>query len=687
MSAPNPIYTNKLIKETSPYLLQHAHNPVEWYPWGEEALQKAKEENKVLLVSIGYAACHWCHVMERESFEDEATATLMNELYINVKIDREERPDLDHIYMEAVQAMTGSGGWPLNIFLTPDQKPFYGGTYFPPVPAHGRTSWKDVLVSIADSWQRRRDEIEEQADKLLNHISKAAPFISNQALLPISQENLIKKSEIVAIKDALLVAADNKDGGFGGAPKFLQTQSIKFLLQHYYYFKDEDALAQAELSLEKMLLGGIYDQLGGGISRYSTDTHWLVPHFEKMLYDNALLLEVVAQAYSITKKPIYKYYLQHSFRFLKNEMKAKTGGYFAALDADSEGIEGKFYLWEQEEVENILGENAAAFIQYFSMTSEGNVPVEHPYWKGKNVLHANNFASEVELPVLEKNIAQLFDVRSNRVPPATDDKIIMGWNALLVTAFCSCYNATGEEQYREEAIQLASNISSLLHISDNDFHHSYAKGIAKHSAYLDDLVYYVQALLSLQEITNDFDYLLKAQSITEYIFEYFYDASDGYFFFSSSKQNDIVVRKKEFYDSAITAANAVHAENLHKLATYFKNDVWSSNAISMVLKIKEATIKYPTSFATWAVLAQNLCFGLNEIAIVGSGFNNLLLNISKIYTPFKIIMGAAIPNEEWELLRYTEANQSTYIYVCRSQLCYKPTVHIDDLDELLLPTK
>lgn len=686
MSAPNPIHTNKLIKETSPYLLQHAHNPVEWYPWGEEALQKAKEENKVLLVSIGYAACHWCHVMERESFEDEATATLMNELFINVKIDREERPDLDHIYMEAVQAMTGSGGWPLNVFLTPEQKPFYGGTYFPPVPAHGRSSWKDVLLSIADSWQRRRDEIEEQADKLLNHISKAAPFISNQAALPISQDDLIKKTELFAIKDALMVAGDSKDGGFGGAPKFLQTQSIKFLLQHYHYFQNEDALAQAELSLEKMLLGGIYDQLGGGISRYSTDTHWLVPHFEKMLYDNALLLEVVAQAYNITKKPIYKYYLRHTFQFLIKEMKADTGGYFAALDADSEGIEGKFYLWEQEELETLLGEDATAFIDHFNVKKEGNVPVEQPYWKGRNVLHASSFPVEKELLIFEKNIEQLYDVRSQRIPPATDDKIIMGWNCLLITAFCSCYNATGEEHYREEAILLASDISRLLLISDYDFHHSYAKGIAKHSAYLDDLVYYTQALLSLQEITNDFSYLEKAKSVTEYIFQNFYDESDGYFFFSSSKQKDIVVRKKEFYDSAITAANAVHAENLHKLAAYYKIDGWGSIAISMLMKIKEATVKYPTSFATWAVLAQNISFGLNEVAVVGLGYNNLLLNISKIYTPFKIIMGAETPNDEWELLRYTEAIKLTYIYVCRSQLCFKPTIHITEFAELLLST-
>lgn len=683
MSAPNPIYTNQLIKETSPYLLQHAHNPVEWYPWGEEALQKAKEEDKVLLVSIGYAACHWCHVMERESFEDEATAALMNELFINVKIDREERPDLDHIYMDAVQAMTGSGGWPLNVFLTPAQKPFYGGTYFPPVPAHGRTSWKDVLVSIADSWQRRRSEIEEQADKLLNHIGKAAPFISNQTVLPIHFEELIKKQEVIAIKDALLVAGDNTTGGFGGAPKFLQTQSIKFLLQHHYYFQDEDALAQAELSLEKMLLGGIYDQVGGGISRYSTDIHWLVPHFEKMLYDNALMLEVVAQAYSITKKPIYKFYLQHSFQFLKREMKAKTGGYFAALDADSEGIEGKCYLWEQKEIEDILGQDAAAFIRHFNVTQDGNVPVEQPYWKGRNVLHANTFPNEIELTTIQKNIAQLYEIRSKRIPPATDDKIIMGWNCLLITAFCSCYSATSEEQYKEEAIALAADIFSLLHISDNDFHHSYAKGKASHSAYLDDMVYYTQALLSLQEITNDFDYLVKAKSITEFIFQNFYDELDGYFFFSSSKQKDVVVRKKEFYDSAITAANAVQAENLHKLAAYFKNEEWGEIAISMVLKIREATIKYPTSFATWAVLAQNLSFGLNEIAVVGKEFNNLLLNISKIYVAFKILMGAEAPIDTWELLRHTEPSKSAYIYVCRSQLCFKPTTHIDELSELL----
>ena len=684
MTTSPPKFTNRLSSETSPYLLQHAHNPVDWYPWGEEALQKAKAENKVLLVSIGYAACHWCHVMERESFEDEATAQLMNELYVNVKIDREERPDLDHIYMEAVQAMTGSGGWPLNIFLTPEQKPFYGGTYFPPVPAHGRSSWKDVLISMADAWQRKRSEIEAQAEKLLEHIQNSSSFVGKINLLPVNKDGLVSKEDIDTMRENLLSAADKQEGGFGSAPKFLQTQSIKFLLHHFYYFKDEAALAQAELSLQKMLFGGIYDQIGGGISRYSTDAHWLVPHFEKMLYDNALLLDVLAHAYSITKKPLYKFYLEHAYKFLIKELKAETGGFHAALDADSEGIEGKFYLWEKSEIENILGDEATYLIKHFNIQPDGNVPVEHPYWKGKNVLHRSNFPESTDLGKLNKSIQELYIHRAKRIAPATDNKIIMGWNGLLLTALCTSYSATGDEEYKQEAIKLADSIKKLFSKKDGSFHHSFAKGTAKHNAYLDDLAYYTHGLLQLQEITNDVNYLEQARQITEYIFKYFFDASDNYCFYSSSEQTDIIVRKKEFYDSAMTAANAVLAENLYKLGAYYQEECWTSTSEKMMVGLNEIVKKHPTSFATWAVLSQNLLIGLNETAVVGDDHLNQLVNISKIYSPFRILMGAATPDEEWPLLMHAKSSSNTYIYLCRNKLCFSPTQKLEDHQGALL---
>ena len=373
-------YSNHLISETSPYLLQHAHNPVNWYPWGKEALDKAKQEDKMILVSIGYSACHWCHVMERESFENEDTAEIMNRHFINIKIDREERPDLDHIYMDAVQAISGSGGWPLNVFLTPDTKPFYGGTYFPPVRAFNRASWREVLQNLVQSWKEKRNEIEAQAENLTDHISKAGNFSSagkKKFDIPFKDEFDIDTGK--NIFSAIMKSADTVWGGFGRAPKFPQTFCIQYLLEFYYYSKNEQALQQALLSIDKMLDGGIYDHVGGGLARYSTDEQWLAPHFEKMLYDNALLIMVLCDAFQITKADRYKNAIHKTISFLKNEMLHPQGGFYAALDADSEGEEGKFYVWDKNEIEKILGDDAAVFCNFFDVTEKGN-------WEGKNIL-------------------------------------------------------------------------------------------------------------------------------------------------------------------------------------------------------------------------------------------------------------------------------------------------------------
>src|ERR1700748_3560498 len=373
---------NRLGKETSPYLLQHAHNPVDWYPWGEEALQTARLENKPILVSIGYAACHWCHVMERESFEDADTARFMNEHFVNIKIDREERPDLDHIYMDAVQAITGSGGWPLNVFLTPQGKPFYGGTYFPPRSMYNRPSWKDVLAGISRSFGEKRAEIEQQAEQLTQHVAGAGSFGARDAAaasLADGPSSLFNPDTLRQIRDQLLATADKEAGGFGGAPKFPQTFSIRYLLHYHYFTGDAASLDQACLSLDKMIAGGIYDQLGGGFARYSTDNEWLVPHFEKMLYDNALLVIVLSETYQLTRNPVYKEAIEQTIAFIDRDLSNGEGAFYAALDADSEGIEGKYYVWDRAEIEQVLGADAALFCHWYGVSAEGN-------WEGKNIL-------------------------------------------------------------------------------------------------------------------------------------------------------------------------------------------------------------------------------------------------------------------------------------------------------------
>ena len=369
------VHTNHLIHETSPYLLQHAHNPVNWYPWGEESLQKAQQENKPILVSIGYAACHWCHVMEKESFEDEDIAAIMNEHFINIKIDREERPDLDHIYMNAVQTMTGSGGWPLNVFLTPAKKPFYGGTYFPPSPAFNRPSWQQVLQGVIASFKEKRNEINTQAENLTGHLLESSAF----GMVRFSDQEKITAGQLNAIFDHIMQSADTTNGGFGRAPKFPQTFTIQFLLRHFFHTKNETALQQALLSLDKMIFGGIYDQLGGGFARYATDSEWLLPHFEKMLYDNALLIIVLSEAYQLTKNPLYARTMQETMDFIERELMSEEGGFFSALDADSEGIEGKYYVLDKKEVDAVLQENAAIFCNYYDITGEGN-------WEHQNIL-------------------------------------------------------------------------------------------------------------------------------------------------------------------------------------------------------------------------------------------------------------------------------------------------------------
>jgi uncharacterized protein len=666
---------NELIHETSPYLLQHAHNPVHWQPWGQAALQLAKNLDKPILLSIGYSACHWCHVMERESFENDATAAIMNKHFINIKIDREERPDIDHIYMDAVQAMTGSGGWPLNVFLTPDVKPFYGGTYFPPEKAFNRASWIDVLTSINDAWHNRRGDMEKQAETLIEHLKKSNNYGQIKNVVQIDNgKPSFTKEDVVTISQKLLSSADFVEGGFGKAPKFPQTFSINVLLQCAHFLREERALAQAELSLNKMYNGGVYDQLAGGLCRYSTDAEWLAPHFEKMLYDNALFIVALGNAYLLTKKDVYKNAVENVCNFLFAEMKNATGGYYAAIDADSEGVEGKFYVWDKAEIDAILGKDADLFNEYYDVTAYGN-------WEKKNILRIlkplEEVAKQFNISLADAKVTVetskkiLLTERKKRIRPSTDDKILLGWNALLITAFCKGYAVLQDDKYKAAAEDLFEFIEKSFVIEKNSYYHTYKNGEAKYLAFLDDYAYYIEACIHLQEITAKEKYLYRAKELTAHVFENFSDAESNYFFFTSKKQNDVVIRKIELYDGATPSANAIMAKNLHYLSIVFDNKEWLQKSVSMIESLKTILSKHPNSFGIWAAQAINMAVGINEIAIIGINMIPLLKEMLLHYVPNKILQATDVVSE-MPLLAEKPIFEKTFLYLCLNSTCKFP---------------
>jgi uncharacterized protein YyaL (SSP411 family) len=697
---------NRLIHETSPYLLQHAYNPVDWYPWGPEALQKAQDENKIILVSIGYSACHWCHVMERESFENAETAAIMNRDFVNIKIDREERPDLDQVYMDAVQTISGSGGWPLNCFLTPNAKPFYGGTYFPPVNAYNRSSWREVLHAIQSAWADKPLEILAQAENLTDHLSKAGLLGSlNKESIDFSNQDLQN------ITENLLKSADKTWGGFGGAPKFPQTFSIQFLLrQHYHNQKDQKLtfsplgdknqnlgvllgdgglLSQALLSLDKMIYGGIYDQLQGGFARYSTDAKWLAPHFEKMLYDNALLISVISEAYQVTQLPLYKNCIEQTMQFIGHEWQDTDGGFFSAYDADSEGEEGKYYTWQKSEVQALITEEDKFFLfaDFYNITEEGNWEHTNILWV-KEPLGAFCEKRGLDPSKTEEMLAEcrgkLLEVRSRRIKPLLDDKKLLGWNALMITACCKAWNALGNDIYLAMAEKAASFISQHLKDTAGVYYHNYKNGKAANPAFLEDLACYIQAMCHLQECTGDFSYLDTARDVTDLVITAFADSDSPFFFYTPNMQSDIIFRKIDMYDGAVPSGNSTMAINLLYLGTMFNTQTWKERAVSMGNQMRDLVTKYPTSFALWAQLFQWLLYGLNEVAVVGSAHKKVVEAVLKAYLPNKIVQHAACSSNKYPLIADKEFdNDKTLIYLCREFACQQPVLTADELVALI----
>lgn len=682
-------FSNRLINETSPYLLQHAHNPVDWYPWGDEALQKARSENKVILISIGYSACHWCHVMEKESFEDEIVAKLMNENFVNIKIDREERPDLDHIYMDAVQAMTGSGGWPLNVFLTPDTRPFYGGTYFPPVRAYNRSSWTEVLNGVKLAWIERKDEIIRQAENLTEHLQRSNNFgQGKKAKEPGSPEELTIQEQADLIFKNIMKTADTEWGGFGQAPKFPQTFTVQYLLQYYHFTGNVEALTQARLSIDKMLEGGIYDHVGGGIARYSTDTEWLAPHFEKMLYDNALLVNILCDACQLTKDSSYEKAIRKTIRFVENELLNAEGGFYAALDADSEGEEGKYYVWNKKEIEAILKNDAEIFCDFFNISDRGN-------WEGKNILRilkkAEWFTAEKNLELgsfeakINACIRLLFAARNKRIRPLLDDKILLGWNALMITALCKAAAALKDDEYKKQAQKSFDFLWNKFkrHDKKTGFYHVYKNNISRYPAFLDDYAYLIQACINLQEITSNSNYLIIAKQLTTHVLENFAEGNTGFFFFTSKAQSDVIVRKKEVYDGATPAGNSIMADNLFYLSIIFDEAEWKEQAEKMLDALNTAIVNYPTSFGNWASLVLKQLYGVNEIVITGSEYEESRNTILARYMPNKVVQCSESEDSNFPMLMGKKYQPSPSFYLCKNYHCLPPLKDVDNLLKLI----
>jgi uncharacterized protein len=680
---------NRLANETSPYLLQHKDNPVDWYPWGEEALERAREEDKPILLSIGYSACHWCHVMERESFEDEATARIMNEHFVNIKVDREERPDLDSIYMSAVQALTRGGGWPMTVFLTPDGSPFYGGTYFPPVSRGGMPSFKGVLTSLADAYENRRDEVLRSAQSVRDYLRA----VTIDAAIPKSSSPGTDLLERAA--ESLVSQLDRRFGGFGGAPKFPQAMNLEALLRHWRRTGDLAALSGVEDTLRAMAGGGIYDQLGGGFHRYSVDEYWLVPHFEKMLYDNALLSRLYLEAYQATGDDFFRRVAEETLDYVLRDMTSPEGGFYSAEDADSEGEEGKFYVWTPEEVEASLDpEDARLAMRFWDVTERGN-------FEGKNILNVPRppeaVAAEFDLSPeeLRERIAKirsrLFAVREGRVRPARDEKILSAWNGLMLRSFALAARVTGREDYREAAERNAAFLLEELK-EGGRLRRSYKDGRARFNGYLEDYAMVADGLVALYEATFETRWLVEADSLCDAISELFWDAEKGVFYDTPADHEELVTRPRDVYDNAAPSGTSVATDVLLKLALLLDRDDYRRRAESILEELSGGIEQLPGAFGRLLAALDFSVSEPREVAIVGDpeapDTRALIDAVYARYLPNKVVAGRAPDDEEATGLVPLLANRPApdgraRAYVCVRYACQSPTTDPTELLEQL----
>lgn len=647
---------NLLQYETSPYLLQHAHNPVDWHPWGEAAFEKAKRENKPVLVSIGYATCHWCHVMERESFEDEQVAAVMNEKFVCIKVDREEHPDVDHMYMDALIAMQQGGGWPLNMFVTPDKQPFYGGTYFPPTRYHNRMSWTEVLEAISYTWHHKQEDIRLQAEQLITHLNQV-----NQ--LPTAQIKDIQFKDLEQIKDGMLAMMDYEYGGFSLAPKFLATNSIQYLMDYAYFTHDKELFEIAIFNLKQMLAGGIYDQLEGGISRYSTDNEWLVPHFEKMLYDNALLVKVMASAIKMQHNTYITSKIKQTITWAERWLKdADTRLYKSAVDADSEGVEGKFYVWDYHEIKQLIPEQYMPIFEfYWGISADGN-------WEGTNIFHESYTdkavikmfdLAEEEWYVMKSTVIEiLLDYRNSRIKPIIDTKLIVSQNAMWADALFSAYKSLGENDYKAHGINILQDIKNDCKSDPDYLKHIIGKATIK--ANLEDYAWVIKASINCYSISQDRTWLNWAQVLLEYVLKNFDTDSHTLLAYTHQHQNDILVRKIENYDGATPSSNAIMVENLLFLGNAYYNFDWLERAQLIQSQLHSQVIHYPTSYAYFATLMQ---YKYYDLGVIKTNDNTEEM-LRKYYSPHVLFI--------YEPQNNTEKDEKWYQF-CNDGQCELPT--------------
>lgn len=679
-------YTNNLINETSPYLLQHAHNPVNWFAWGEEAFEKAKAEDKPVLISIGYSACHWCHVMEHESFEDEETARVMNAQFVNIKIDLEERPDVDQIYMAFVQMTIGNGGYPLNVFLTPDKLPFFGGTYFPPVNRYNMPSFRHVLESVADAYKNRRDELLHSANEILGEIRRVG-------LAETASENL-NLDQLDKAFQSFARTFDNVNGGFGGAPKFPPPMSLEFLLRYYKRTKNENALEMVKKTCDKMAHGGIYDQLGGGFHRYTVDAIWLTPHFEKMLYDNAQLARIYLHLFQITKDEFYKRIAVETLEYVRREMLDANGGFYTAQDADSEGVEGKFFVWTPTEIEEILGETDAAVFNFFYDVSEDGNFEEKNILNVKNSLRETaevlNISEEKLKETLERGREKLFKEREKRIKPFRDEKVLTAWNGLMLATFAEASAILDDKDYLEIARQNADFILENLQ-KDGWLLRSWKDGQAKLNGYLEDYANFADGLIELFQVSGEGTYLKEAKLLADVLITEFWDADGGAFFFTANNHEELIVRTKDFYDNAMPSGNSVAADVLLKLAHLVGDEKYRHFAVTVLRLVSPQIRRYPNAFGR---VLSALEFYLNptkEIVILGAKDSELEREVWREYLPHKVVVLAEQTEENAELIpllqdRKMIDNKPT-AFVCENFTCQKPTTSQSELaEQLALPS-